>query len=412
MKAATAALPQDKKAAEQEVKVRQATLSTLVKKAQATNGSKVKRRPVPSTVAVDSSEVARQKKFLEARISAVKQEIVSTQTAILRLNPNVSSYSIQKARLQAKLSELNQKLENLRREEALLNKGKIFRKPPVLRSTPLPRPALAPAIHAPQPSKDVAVKTLKLIATRSPRLPGESAERYRLRLMGLTQRSLVRWQHASATPEMVSSTEDTMEQRVRQILADPSDLRYAETKSLVSRLTALNDWLRANPTSHPLRARKSSQVRSLEKQLYALAFSRPAGPKQASLPGSHQPRASVDSKTGELTIAAAVEETLAQDEKAVTAESAAGGLAEDPATAPVESIVEQVADAIDDAVNATTETQTEEQLVADAEGEVAELMEDGEQVVDASEVPLYKRPVVVVGAIAALWWFGKKRGLL
>jgi hypothetical protein len=253
---------------------------------------------------------------------------------------------------------------------------------------------------------------LKLVAKRSPRLPGESAERYRLRLMGLTQRSLVRWQHASATPEKVSSTEDTMEQRVRQILADPSDPRHAETKSLVSRLTALNAWLRENPTSHPLRARKSSQVRSLEKQLHALAFSRPAGAKQALLPGSNQPRATRDSKTGELAIAAAVEETLAQDEKAVEAEAAAGGLAEDPATAPVESVVEQVAETIDNLVESATDVLTEDQLAADAEGEAADLMEDGEQVVDASAVPLYKRPVVVVGAIAALWWFAKKRGML
>ncbi len=281
--------------------------------------------PIKSTRPVESAAAESEKRRLKLKISSLDHSIKETQTLILRLSPTDPMYKRKKSALQVKLQSQQAELKALQDRLSLAERNIVVKKPTTVRQPPISRPPLpsVPSL-APRPTKDDAKKTLNLLVQYVPRLPGESKERYRIRLLGLTQRALTRF------------------------------------------------------------------------QLFQSGSSQPGVlPGQVSTPGK--------------SIEEAVKQTVATDKPAVDAEAAAGGLAEDPATSSVDTVVDQISDAIDAAVNATPDVPTIEQDLVDAEGEAGELLEEGEQPVDASAVPFYKRPVVIAATAVAMFWFAKRQ---
>ena len=114
-----------------------------------------------------------------------------------------------------------------------------------------------------------------------------------------------------------------------------------------------------------------------------------------------------DMSTGQLIVSIA-EQTVSQDGATVTAEVESGGVVADTAADAMADSIDQAADTLNAAVVAT-EGVTGDQLVVEAEGEIAQQLEEG--AVDESAVPLYKKPVVIAGAIAALGYYLYKRGV-
>lgn len=281
--------------------------------------------PVKSTGPVSSAAASLEQRRLGMKIAALEHAIKETQTLILRLNPTDPMHNRKKSALQAKLRSQQAELSGLQNRLALAERNVVLKKPPVVRQPAIARPPLPKVpLTAPRPSKDDAKATLNMLVRYVPRLPGESKPRYRLRLLGLTQRALTRF------------------------------------------------------------------------QLFQSGSSQPGAlPGEVSTPGK--------------AIEDAVRQTVITDKPAVDAEASAGGLAEDTSTTSVESVVDEIADSIDSVVNATQDVPTVEQDLVDAEGDAGELLEEGEEPVDASAVPLYKRPVVIAAAAVAMFWLAKRQ---
>ncbi len=318
---------QEQRQAQIEAAALKTRLAALHQSARQTLGKpKPQSPPVKSTRPVESAAAEAEKRRLGMKIAALEQAIKETKTLILRLSPTDPMYKRKKSALEVKLRSQQAELKALQDRVALAQRNIVVKKPATVRHPPISRPPLPPVpATAPRPTKDDAKKTVDLLIRYAPRLPGESKERYRIRMLGLTQRALTRF----------------------QLLQSGSS------------------------------------------------------PSPGMLPG--------EPSTPGKSIEDAVKQTVATDKPAVDAEAAAGGLAEDPSTASVETVVDQIADALDNAVNATPDVPTIEQDLVDAEGEAGELLEDGEQPVDANAVPLYKRPVVIAAAAVAMFWFAKRQ---
>lgn len=317
---------QEQRQAQLEAAAAKKRLDDLRETARSTLGKpKPTSPPVKSTGPVSSAAASLEQRRLAMKIAAQEQAIKETQTLILRLTPADPMYNRKKSALQAKLKTQQAELTALKSRLALAERNVVIKKPAIVRQPAIARPPLPKVpLTAPRPSKEDAKATLNLMVRYVPRLPGESKERYRIRLLGLTQRALTRF------------------------------------------------------------------------QLFQSGSSQPGVlPGEVSTPGK--------------SIEEAVKQTVASDKPAVAAEAAAGGLAEDPATSSVDTVVDEIADALDKVVNETPDVPTVEQDLVDAEGKAGELLEEGEEPVDAGAVPLYKRPVVIAATAVAMFWFAKRQ---
>ncbi len=131
-----------------------------------------------------------------------------------------------------------------------------------------------------------------------------------------------------------------------------------------------------------------------------------SGDSSGTLPGQNSYTPPSSTTVGDQVIVALAEQTVQEDGPVIASEIAAGGVVQDPAAEEMAPTVDEAVKEIN-AVVTTSDGQTVDDIVVDAEGEAAEQMET----VDKSAVPLYKQPVVIAAAVAALGFYLYKRGV-
>ena len=386
----------------------------------------------PSVAAPKSALVAAKSRNKVAAAVALKEQKKAAETAKVQValaqTPAQQAVAKAKADAEAKrLAEMVSKVQRAQKRPSIVKKKLVAIKPHRVAPSPR-RVALIVPPNAPPPPKSVMQRMVEQLALRVPKGKDEKPEQYQLRLHGLIERAIARFQAMKNDPKSVQPAavvppnarelanlrdviqkdkKHALNREVSSLLAQAKAAREQGEKARVAGKTQDAQKYFAQEADLLRRADALisayvvSQRQAAAKTAASLPGQAPSGPAGSPSDPTAKPQTK-DEAVAEQAVAQAIE----QDAPAIAQEVQSGGVAKDDKAESAQKAAEQVAGDVAKAAEAaqvTAEVTSEDidKLASEAQKEAENLAEVVKEEIaegQAQGKPFYKQPVVWAGA--------------